>query len=154
MGEAVEVLTPADLMYGRKFRKAFHDTAWLERRRALDRRRLRPNRSPVQEIIDGIHLNNNRLSGARMTFIYFIRCGEFVKIGRSDNAPARLRELQRGAPMPLSLIGAYRGFGCDETALHHAFAADRHCGEWFRSTPLLELVARKLRHPVFGGPDG
>ena len=65
--------------------------------------------------------------------IYVIAAGEFVKIGFTDGKPQdRLRMLQTGSPMKLSVVAQMSGTMREERALHRRFAAQRAEGEWFR----------------------
>lgn len=68
-------------------------------------------------------------SGCR---VYFIQCGEFVKIGTATDVAARLLSLQTANPLPLVLLATERGFVPRERELHRQFAALRHANEWFR----------------------
>lgn len=75
--------------------------------------------------------------------LYFIQDTECsaIKIGRSRNPHARLRELQAGNPHRLSLLAVAEGRGEREFQWHRAFSADRLCGEWFAVTAdLLEMI--------------
>jgi len=79
---------------------------------------------------------------------YFIRCGEYVKIGASASPLNRLETIRRTggvlAPTGLDLsvaeliISEPGGF-TRERELHAKFAHLREAGEWFRETP--ELTA-------------
>ncbi len=55
-----------------------------------------------------------------------------VKIGKSTNVKARLRDLQTAAPDPLAILGTIPGDREEE--LHARFAKVRLRGEWFRLT--------------------
>lgn len=68
--------------------------------------------------------------------VYFIRCGEFVKIGytRGEDAKSRLQSLQTGNPQALELLATAIGDMSDERALHKEFDEYRTAGEWFRNT--------------------
>jgi hypothetical protein len=65
-------------------------------------------------------------------WVYFIRAGEFVKIGYSIEPAKRLGHLATASPLPLELWAKTRGNPVDERALHRRFARDRAHGEWFR----------------------
>jgi hypothetical protein len=65
------------------------------------------------------------------SFVYFIRCEAFVKIGTGQNINARMREFAVGNPFPLSVLGCMPGDGTFENALHRICADYRHRGEWF-----------------------
>jgi len=63
--------------------------------------------------------------------IYFIKCCEFVKIGRAKDPAERVISLQIGNPHEVSLIGVLDAPDDEEGRLHSAFASFRHRGEWF-----------------------
>jgi hypothetical protein len=74
--------------------------------------------------------------------VYFVECGDFVKIGWCSGDPIRrLSELQNGNPHRMSLLGTMRGGPREEAALHRRFSELRGRGEWFRkSSALLDLI--------------
>ncbi|MFF9861110.1 GIY-YIG nuclease family protein [Streptomyces tendae] len=78
-----------------------------------------------------------------MTYVIGIEAAPFVKIGYTGGRPeVRLRALQTGQPMQLSLLWSCSGDY--EAALHTRFAAYRHRGEWFDLSSLgdpVEVVA-------------
>jgi len=53
--------------------------------------------------------------------IYFIKCGEFVKIGCSSDPQQRLEGIRVGNPYELKIIGLIDGGGEEEKRLHAAF---------------------------------
>lgn len=65
------------------------------------------------------------------TNVYFIRCGEFVKIGRGDNPHDRMRTFQCGNPFELMLMGSFEASPAEEARLQSAFEVYRHRAEWF-----------------------
>lgn len=78
--------------------------------------------------------------------VYFMRCGEFVKIGYSVAPHLRLRQIQSGTgtkfpegiPVHRTAIIATEDGGYNrEQALHKQFAHLRHTGEWFTEAPEL-----------------
>jgi hypothetical protein len=74
--------------------------------------------------------------------IYFIRCGDAIKIGYSDcNPQGRLKTMQTGNPVKLELLAVTDGSETDEVA-YHAHFVDLHIhGEWFRCEPkLLDFI--------------
>ena len=77
--------------------------------------------------------------------LYFIRCDDRIKIGRSRNVSQRLRDLttQSGRP-DYVLIGIVKGAGSYENALHRQFASQRICGEWFQASDELEKIIASL----------
>lgn len=64
--------------------------------------------------------------------VYFISDGRRVKIGVTRDLPARLRKLQTGNPLTLSVVKTVIGDQNEEYHLHERFAAYRLSGEWFR----------------------
>lgn len=68
-------------------------------------------------------------------FVYFFKCGEYVKIGQSESPRDRLTTLAYGVPYDCELLLVMRCTKGAETALHKRFSAHRHRGEWFRLDP-------------------
>jgi Meiotically up-regulated gene 113 len=64
--------------------------------------------------------------------IYFLKNGDAVKIGYTENYSQRLQQLQTGSPHQLEFLGTMEGSIEDETALHARFNGIRIRGEWFR----------------------
>ncbi len=62
--------------------------------------------------------------------VYFIRCGNYIKIGASDDVYRRLRDLQGSNPYPLELIAT----DTDEELWHNIFSHRLHRHEWFKFT--------------------
>lgn len=65
------------------------------------------------------------------TFIYFLRAGEYVKIGQSRNWKQRIDQMQVGSPytiVPLLVIVADPSL---EKRLHVRFRNSHFRGEWF-----------------------
>ena len=68
--------------------------------------------------------------------MYFIQCGEYVKIGKSNNVEQRRLALKTGNPYPLNLLGVIE---CQsepesyrlENHLHRHFSPWHHEDEWF-----------------------
>jgi hypothetical protein len=68
-----------------------------------------------------------------------------VKIGHSDDPRARLREMQVGSPLRLSLISMRRGGRKAESELHRTYRKWRSFGEWFE--PSIEVLSEATRCP-------
>lgn len=74
-----------------------------------------------------------------MSYVYFVQAGDIgpVKIGVASNPKKRLAQMQTSCPVPLRLLffedmrRRERAFEV-EAILHHALAASRQHGEWFR----------------------
>lgn len=80
-------------------------------------------------------------------YVYFIRSAgkpRRIKIGKSKDPKARMRELQTGSPYPLDIVGTIRCRDGNhatrlEKELHRYFAEYRMGGEWFKCS-LVVLV--------------
>jgi hypothetical protein len=73
--------------------------------------------------------------------IYFLECGDFVKIGFASVLEGRLRSLRTANPYPLNILATISGYASTEKRLHARFAGARHRGEWFCRTPeLLKFI--------------
>lgn len=74
--------------------------------------------------------------------LYFIRCGDQIKIGRSVNVQKRLQALITSAGRPMQLLATISNGGDREPDFHRQFRDSRLRGEWFRVTPaLLDEIA-------------
>lgn len=85
--------------------------------------------------------------------IYFIGCGEYVKIGKSNNTQLRLKTLQVGNPYPMTLLKEVDVLDKVETFLHKKFAHLKTRNEWFLlDTELMEFIENADEEFVgFGG---
>lgn len=77
-----------------------------------------------------------------MEIVYFLRAGDFIKIGKATGSPkSRIATLQTGCPFQISVLAYMPGGLAEESALHQRFAALRTHGEWFRASPdLLSFI--------------
>ncbi len=67
--------------------------------------------------------------------LYIVSCGEYVKIGSTDNIIKRLNTMKVGNPYPIILEYHCIGFGYMEPKLHTLYAEYHHQGEWFLRSP-------------------
>jgi hypothetical protein len=80
-----------------------------------------------------------------VTKVYFIECGDFVKIGYSANPELRLAALQVSTPHQMRLLGTIAGDHEVESRLHQICRVHHHKGEWFRKTgTILGYIERLL----------
>lgn len=86
--------------------------------------------------MDAEHTNLNE------TFIYFLRAGEFVKIGQSRRWKSRLDQMQTGSPYTIVPLLILRGSPAMEKTLHSRFRADHFRGEWFRLGPAVRAFIK------------
>lgn len=64
--------------------------------------------------------------------LYFVRAGNFVKIGRTTSFPQRLVSIQTGCPFKIDEAYHFAGLGRLERYLHRELASEAAHGEWFR----------------------
>lgn len=74
--------------------------------------------------------------------LYFIRCGDFVKIGIAQNLGSRLSAIQVCNPYPVIMLASIiEPNGARRRALeqvwHAHWVGAHHRGEWFHATPVL-----------------
>ena len=77
--------------------------------------------------------------------IYFIRSGQYVKIGVSANPWQRLAEFQTANPEPLEMLAVGPGDYGFESELHRLFGEHRGVGEWFRDNERIRAVVDFMR---------
>ena len=77
--------------------------------------------------------------------IYFIRSGQYVKIGVSTHPWQRLAEFQTANPEPLEMLAVGPGDYGFEAALHRLFGEHRGAGEWFRDGDRIRAVVDFMR---------
>ena len=64
--------------------------------------------------------------------IYFVRCGDFVKIGTSTQMLGRISSMRTNSPYEIEVLGSVAGGVEFERRLHKRFSKQHHRGEWFR----------------------
>lgn len=70
--------------------------------------------------------------------VYFLRAGEFVKIGKATgSASSRVSQLKTGCPFPIEVMATIPGGIDKEHSLHQQFSHIRAHGEWFHAHPSL-----------------
>jgi hypothetical protein len=92
-----------------------------------------------------------------MTYVYFVQSGRGgpIKIGKARDPKVRLRELQVGNPVALTLLATLREEqSCDcreerwiEKSIQNRFSDLRIRGEWYRpERPLLYFIQTVRKH--------
>ena len=92
-----------------------------------------------KEIELGVYQKQKAVMPPRPSFVYFIGCGDYIKIGYAASIKMRLSSISTSNPYPLKVLAAVAGGIEVERGLHNRFADSLHRGEWFRKTP--ELMA-------------
>jgi hypothetical protein len=88
---------------------------------------------------------NERYEAAREggSVVYFIEAGGRIKVGTSRKLFERIRDMQIGSPVPLSLIGYIVGDRTLEASLHVELQPYRAHGEWFSDVPQVRHVIQR-----------
>ena len=68
----------------------------------------------------------------RTGHIYFIRCGEYVKVGFSTDHQSRIRAISANTPYEVVLEALHEGTRADEATFHRLLTPHHHKFEWFR----------------------
>lgn len=85
--------------------------------------------------------------------IYFIECGDAIKIGYASSVERRLSAMRTGCPLPMCLLYVWpmlyehpeSEYYAKEREFHERFAALRMHGEWFRAeSPLTDFIEAEL----------
>lgn len=83
--------------------------------------------------------------------VYFVRAGQYVKIGYSGSAADRIKLIRTDTPYRVTILLTINGNKSDEIKLHEEFRHLRHRGEWFRAAPeLLRFIIQKQAEKVDG----
>jgi hypothetical protein len=78
--------------------------------------------------------------------VYFVKCGEFIKIGWSESWYSRIQRMKVDNPdhiEVLLVIGRPKIF---EKTMHRKFAELRHRGEWFRDHLDIREYVEERKH--------
>lgn len=80
------------------------------------------------------------------TNVYFIGCGDHVKIGIANSVEKRLKTLATGHHQELTLLAVIKDApGEMEIELHQRFADDRVRGEWFKLSPDIQAFIDEVK---------
>jgi hypothetical protein len=82
-------------------------------------------------------------------YLYFIKCGDAVKIGVSDNPEDRLDTLSTGSPEKLVILDALEMMGDHEAECHRRLRHLRINREWFRYTNEIDELIMELKRDYF-----
>ncbi len=82
-------------------------------------------------------MNNNKS-------LYFIKCGDYVKIGTSRSVKDRIDQLQTGNPQEIEVLAVFEEQAFREYAIHKTFVHLNIRGEWFRYTEEIENYLKVL----------
>lgn len=80
--------------------------------------------------------------------LYFIACGDLVKIGRSVDPASRLTALATGAPGELRLLATFPNLGARESECHRRLQHLKVHGEWFLRTGEVDSLIREFRGAI------
>lgn len=102
----------------------------------------------VLNVLEAAELRRRESQGFRCC-VYFLKAGDFVKIGIASSLRARVKALQTACPHPLETIGVIPvdlSSAYDvERELHEKFAGHRTHGEWFRYSDEIKAFVGTLQ---------
>jgi hypothetical protein len=84
----------------------------------------------------------------KVGYIYFLRAGQWVKIGFSTDPTGRFTSLKTALPAPVTCLVSVPGSARLERRLHEIFRKHRGQGEWFKAVP--ELTRLMAQAAAFG----
>jgi hypothetical protein len=86
--------------------------------------------------------------------VYIAKGGELYKFGNSENPDARIKQLQTGSPVPLSIVYTFETSRPRraETTLKREFAAKHSHGEWFKLNEADILSVKQATTPIQAAP--
>jgi hypothetical protein len=76
--------------------------------------------------------------------LYFIKSGEFIKIGVAVEICQRMRSLQTGNPNKLILLAEFKNCGHMEGDIHFRLSNSSVGGEWFRHTTEIDSIIEEI----------
>jgi hypothetical protein len=76
-----------------------------------------------------------KLKRERTEVVYVVQAGEFFKIGVATDVQVRIREMQTGCPLEITLVASVpcRNPYVSESIVHRHLAEYRVRGEWFKT---------------------
>lgn len=83
-----------------------------------------------------------------VSLVYFIRAGDFVKVGVTVDIHRRMHTLSTASPIELELLGVIEGDAEYERHVHAVLAEFHHRREWFRAEPDLLAAISGIARPV------
>jgi transcriptional regulator with XRE-family HTH domain len=83
--------------------------------------------------------------------VYVLQCGEYYKIGRTQNLPQRVSDLQMSNPFPIAVIHTWETVAHQrlERRLHQRLSHAKVRGEWFRLTADEILALKAITAEAF-----
>lgn len=81
---------------------------------------------------------------AKLGFVYFIRSGDFVKIGFATDLPTRLSGIKTSNPNDVELLAKCHGTLETEARFHERFKRHHYRGEWFRYDDEIRSAVQSL----------
>jgi len=98
----------------------------------------------IQDLYEPVLPSSESQTESERSFVYFIRCGEFVKIGFSTNPHSRRASIATSSPMPVEFIGLIEADLAAERRLHKQFKHLRKKLEWFQLADELRVEIKRL----------
>lgn len=85
------------------------------------------------------------------SFVYFVKCESFVKIGISSNLKERINKIKTNTPFEVEVIALFSGSELLESTLHALFSQFKQKNEWFFfSDEIKKYLEQHSRHDLKG----
>lgn len=121
---------------------AFWNDFNYKKRLKTDKEFARKERKRKKDIENSTVHKNNKASKDR---VYFVKAGEYIKIGYTSNIQKRLDSLQTGSPVKIECLCLINGDRRTESNLHKKFAKYRVLREWFEMADELLKYIQTLK---------
>lgn len=105
----------------------------------------RKDRESFEERLERRAANWRRRPEPTDDYVYFLRCGDFVKIGRSRDPKKRLANLSTMVPYQCELLLVISGPPSLEGAMHRYFHDCRERYEWFALNEKMTIFIAKQK---------
>jgi Meiotically up-regulated gene 113 len=115
------------------------DASLAEMKAWREAQRVEARKSQFDPTLPPVNWKRLQPSPRGWCYVYFVRAGDRIKIGRAVDPAQRFRGLQVAHPEELSLVLTIPAHAELERAIHARFEHLQERGEWFRLEP--DLVA-------------
>ena len=89
-----------------------------------------PYKLAPEESVEALTANGQKAKRVP-NHLYFVQCGEYVKIGIAADVRKRVRDMEMHNPYEMKILHVMPGKRKEEKELHKRFATYRRRNEWF-----------------------
>ena len=77
-------------------------------------------------------------------YVYFVRCGEYIKIGYTSDPNTRMSKFRTNNPYVCELVAIMKGGRIREAEIQRQFSEHLHRGEWYRLHESIAVFIKDL----------